>query len=67
VLQFCNNILSTHRTNAFGGKFSLWDFLKDVARNLNRKKEGYKWNMNSKGFAQIMKMYGGIVCVIYFN
>jgi hypothetical protein len=23
--------------------------------------------MNSKGFAQIMKMYGGIVCVIYFN
>jgi hypothetical protein len=59
VLQFCNNILSTHHTNAFGGKFSLWDFLKDVARNINRKKEGYKLNMNSKGFAQIMKMYGG--------
>jgi hypothetical protein len=36
----------------------LWDFLKDVARNLNWKKEGYKWSMNSKSFAQIMKMYG---------
>jgi hypothetical protein len=40
--NFCNNILSTHCTNAFGGKLALWDFMKDVARNLNRKKEGYK-------------------------
>jgi hypothetical protein len=40
--NFCNNILSTHCTNVFGGKLALWDFMKDVARNLNRKKEGYK-------------------------
>jgi hypothetical protein len=35
VFQFCSNILSTHRTNAFGGKPALWDFWKDIARNLN--------------------------------
>jgi hypothetical protein len=36
VLSFCNNILAAHRTNAFGGKPTLWDFLRDVATNLNR-------------------------------
>jgi len=59
VLRFCSNILSTHCTNAFSGKHALWDFLKDVVGNLNWKKEGYQWNMNSKNFAQTMKMYGG--------
>jgi hypothetical protein len=59
VFRFCNNILSTHCTNVFGGKPSLWDFLKDVVGNQNRKKEGYKWNMNNKGFTQTMKMYCG--------
>jgi hypothetical protein len=39
VFQFCSNILFTHHKNAFGGKLALWDFLKDVARNLNRKKK----------------------------
>jgi hypothetical protein len=59
VFQFCSNILSTHHTNAFSGKPNLWDFLKDVAGNLNWKKWGYKWSTNSEGFAQTMKMYGG--------
>jgi hypothetical protein len=35
VLAFCNNILAAHRTNAFGGKRALWDFLRDAASNIN--------------------------------
>ena len=35
VLKFCNSIICVHRTGAFGGKEALWDFLKDVATNLN--------------------------------
>ena len=37
LIKFCNNIISAHRIGAFGGKEGLWDFLKDVAANLNRK------------------------------
>ena len=39
LLKFCNSIIAAHRTRAFGGKLALWDFLKDVAENLNRKKK----------------------------
>ncbi len=42
-------------------------FLKDVARNLNWKKEGYKWSRNSKGSAQTMKMYGGRCMCDFFQ
>jgi hypothetical protein len=38
LMKFYTNIVSAHRTSAFGGKPALWDFMKDVARNLNRKK-----------------------------
>ena len=41
VLSFCNNILMAYRTNRFGGKPTLWDFLRDVAHNLNRAKQGF--------------------------
>lgn len=37
IIKFCTNIISAHRTGAFGGKDALWDFVKDVAANLNRK------------------------------
>ena len=59
VLSFCNNILATHRTNAFGGKPALWDFLRDVATNLNQVRQGYRFSKNTKSFAQAMKIYGG--------
>lgn len=36
LLKFCNNILNAHRSGAFGGRHVLWDFMKDVAQNLNR-------------------------------
>ena len=36
VFAFCSNILHAHRTNAFGGKPALWNFLKDVATNINQ-------------------------------
>lgn len=57
VFAFYNNILSTHRTNAFGGKPALWDFLRDVAANLNWSKQGYRFSTNTKSFAQAMKIY----------
>lgn len=59
VLSVCNNILAAHRTNAFGGKPALWDFLRDVANNLNRQKQGHRFSNNSKSFCQAMKVYGG--------
>jgi hypothetical protein len=59
ILKFCNNILAAHRVGAFGGKPALWDFMKDVASNLNRKKQGYRFSSNSRSFAQAMKIYGG--------
>lgn len=37
----------------------MWDFLKDVANNLNRKKQGARWSSNSLVFSQAMKMYEG--------
>ena len=42
-----------------GGKPALWDFLKDVANNLNHKKQRARWSRNSLAFSQTMKMYGG--------
>lgn len=59
VLTFCNNILAAHRTNAFGGKPALWEFLRDVATNLNRAKRGFRYSKNTKSFSQAMKIYGG--------
>jgi hypothetical protein len=58
VVSFCNNIIAAHRSNAFGGKDALWDFMKDVSISLNRKKQGYKFSNNSKCFAQAL-IYGG--------
>lgn len=59
VYKFCTDIISAHRTGVMGGKPALWDFLRDVASNLNRKKQGIRWSTNSKAFSQAMKMYGG--------
>ena len=41
VLSFCNNILMAHRNNKFRGKPALWNFLKDIAQNLRRTKQGF--------------------------
>ena len=59
LLKFCNNILNAHRTGAFGGRGALWDFLKDVAQNLNRDSRGNRFSENTKSYAQVMKVYGG--------
>ena len=59
VFGFCSNILNAHCTNAFGGKLTLWDFLKDVAANITQAKQGYRWSLNSKAFAQTIKIYEG--------
>ena len=59
LMKFCNNIISAHRTGAFGGKPGLWDFLKDVAGNLNRKGRGNRYSENTKCFSQAMRIYGG--------
>ena len=54
---FCGNILNAHRSGAFGGKPTLWDFMRDVAANLNCRKEGVRFFENSKALAQAMKVY----------
>ena len=59
VLKFCTDIIAAHRTGAMGGKPALWDFMRDVACNLNQKKQGMRWSTNSKAFSQAMKMYKG--------
>jgi hypothetical protein len=59
VLSFCNNILAAHRISAFGGKPALCDFFRDVATNLNRKKQGHRLSSNTKSFSPAMKIYGG--------
>jgi hypothetical protein len=51
--------LAAYRTNAYGGTPALWDFLKDVAKNLNQKKQGWYYSANTKSFYQAMKVYGG--------
>jgi len=48
VFKFCSNIIVAYKTGAMGRKPVLWDFLKDVASNLNRKKHGIRWSSNSK-------------------
>lgn len=59
VHKFCTNILRAHRTSLFEGRTTLWDFMKDVAANLNRKNGGFRYSKNSKAIAQAMKVYGG--------
>ena len=36
MLSFCHNVIATHRIGTFGGKPTLWDFIRDIAKNLNR-------------------------------
>ena len=59
LIKFCNNMISAHRTAAFGGMDGLWDFFKDVAANLNKKDSGHRYNDNTKCFSQAMRVYGG--------
>ena len=59
VLSFYNNILAAHKTNIFGGKSALWNFLRDVTTNLNHVRQGYRFFKNTKSLAQVMKIYGG--------
>ena len=56
VLKFCTNVLVAHRSGAFGNRPALWNFLQDVAANLNCKKEGFRYFTNSKALSQSMKV-----------
>ena len=59
VLNFCHSIIAAYRTGAFGGKPALWEFLQDVAKNLNTKKNAHWYSKNNKAFTKAMKIYGG--------
>ena len=61
VLAFCNNILAVHRTNALGGKPALWDFLRDVAANLNQVKQGHR----SLLYDHMIAMLSKFMCLLY--
>lgn len=54
----CTNIIATHRSRVFGGRPTLWNFLQDVAVNLNQSDRGKRFMENIKSFALAMKMYG---------
>jgi hypothetical protein len=56
-----------HRSGAFGGKEGLWDFLTDVATNLQRVSKGYRYNKRTKAFAQAMFQFGGRQVAHYFQ
>jgi len=47
VFQFCNNILFSHHTNAFGGKLAIWDFLNLMLQEISIIKRS-KWGTNNK-------------------
>ena len=59
LIKFCNINISAHRIGAFGGKEGLWDFMKDVAANLNRKNSRNCYSENTRCFSQAMRIYGG--------
>ena len=40
LFKFCSGILHAHRSGAFGGRPTLWDFMRDIAANLNCRKKG---------------------------
>lgn len=56
---FLRNIVNAHRSGAFGGKEGLWDFLIDVAKNLQRVAKGYRYSKRTKAFSQAMLQFGG--------
>jgi hypothetical protein len=60
LLKFCRDIIVAHQTGAFGGKEAFWKFMKDVASNLNKKKQDYRFShdQNSICFGQALKVYG---------
>jgi hypothetical protein len=58
-LRFCNNVIATNQIGTFGGKPIFWYFIKVVAHNLNRKRGGFCFSLNSKSLFQAMKVYGG--------
>ena len=59
LIKLYNNIISAHRIGAFGGKHALWDFMKDIAQNLNCKDLGNRYSENTKCYAQAMRIYEG--------
>ena len=59
VYKFCGDILSAHESGAFRGRPALWDFMQDVAANLNRKKQGIQFLEILMAMAQAMKVYRG--------
>ena len=59
VLKFCNDIIAAHRSGAFGSKLALWDFMREVAANLNRTGRGHRFRENTKCFAETMRMFDG--------
>ncbi|KAL3689329.1 hypothetical protein R1sor_015638 [Riccia sorocarpa] len=59
VLSFLRNICHAHRSGAFGGKEALWDFLKDVGQNLNRKAKGRRYSKATEAIMQALFQFGG--------
>ncbi len=59
VMKFCHSIVLAHKRGAFGGRGALWDMLSDIAQNLNRGKQGYRYKPGTKLLCQTLFLHGG--------
>ncbi|CAM6096732.1 unnamed protein product [Calypogeia fissa] len=64
---FLRNIVNGYRVGAFGGKEAIWDFMYDIARNLNRKSQGFRYNPRTKAIAQDFFQFEGRQVVHVFS
>ncbi|CAM6085926.1 unnamed protein product [Calypogeia fissa] len=59
VSLFCHLIIKSWRDGLWGGKQALWDFMADVAQNISRKKQGGRFNSNTKVMWEVVKLRVG--------
>jgi hypothetical protein len=59
IMKFCNSIVLAHKRGAFGGRSALWDMMRDVAFNINKKKEGHRFSKGTKLLCEILFQHGG--------
>jgi hypothetical protein len=59
IVVFCRNIVQAWRDGLWGGHEALWEFMKDVSKNLVRKKEGHRFSKASKVMWEVVKLRAG--------
>jgi hypothetical protein len=60
VISFCRCIVQAWRDGLWGGREALWEFMKDVTKNLVTKKEGHRFSQSLKMMWEVVKMRAGL-------